>query len=339
VRQAVMTAPGAIDIRQAPDAAAGPGQVLMRIKRIGICGSDVHVNHGKHPFTSYPVVQGHEFSAVVEAVGEGVSGIEPGMKVTATPQEVCGVCRPCRRGQYNVCENLKVRGFQASGVAQDLYATEADKIVILPDSFTFEQGAFVELIAVGAHSTGRAGDVAGKNVVVLGAGPIGNYAAQACKCRGAKKVLITDLSDYRLDIARQVGIDAVSNVRQESLAEASRRVFGDEGFDLAMEAAGSEAAIDQAINAIGKGGTILILGVFGGKPAVDMARVGEHELSLVGTMMYRHEDYVQAVEWIASGQIKTEPLDSRHFPFEQYMDAYRFIDEAGERSMKVFIDL
>jgi L-iditol 2-dehydrogenase/threonine 3-dehydrogenase len=311
----------------------------MRIQRIGVCGSDVHVNHGKHPFTKYPVVQGHEFSAIVEAVGEGVTNIKPGMKVTATPQEVCGECRPCLRGQYNVCENLKVRGFQAPGVAQDLYATEADKIVILPDSFTPEQGAFIEPVAVGAHSTARAGGVEGKNVVVLGAGPIGNYAAQACKCRGAKNVLITDISDYRLEIARQVGIDAVSNAKEETLAQASKRVFGDEGFDLAMEAAGSEAAIDQAIQAIGKGGAIVVLGVFGGKPGIDMARVGEHELSVIGTMMYRYEDYVQAVEWIASGKIITEPLDSKHFPLEQYMDAYRYIDEQGDKSMKVFIDL
>lgn len=339
MRQAVMTAPGVIEIRQAPDAAPGPGQVLLRVKRIGVCGSDVHVNHGKHPFTSYPVVQGHEFSAVVEAVGEGVTGIQPGMKVTATPQEVCGVCRPCKRGQYNVCENLKVRGFQAPGVAQDLYATEADKIVVLPDSFTFEQGAFIEPVAVGAHSTARAGGVEGRNVVVLGAGPIGNFAAQACKCRGARKVLITDVSDYRLDIARQVGVDCISNAKNETLAEAAARAFGDEGFDLAMEAAGSETTIDQAIRAIDKGGTIVILGVFGGKPAVDMARVGEHELSLIGTMMYRHEDYVQAVEWIANGQIKTEPLDSMHFPLERYVDAYRFVDEQGDRSMKVFVDL
>lgn len=339
MRQAVMTAPGVIEINNVADVVAGPGQVLMRIKRVGVCGSDIHVNHGKHPFTKYPVVQGHEFSAVVEAVGEGVTGIQPGMKVTATPQEVCGKCRPCLRGQYNVCENLKVRGFQAPGVAQDLYATEADKIVILPDSFTFEQGAFIEPIAVGAHSTGRAGGVDGKNVVVLGAGTIGNYAAQACKCRGAKKVLITDISDYRLDIARQVGIDAVSNAKQESLADAAQRVFGDEGFDLAMEASGNEKAMDQAIKAIGKGGTIVALGVFPGMPGIDMARVGEHELSVIGTMMYRHEDYVQAVEWIAQGKINTQPLDSKHFPLEQYMDAYRYIDEQGDRSMKVFVDL
>jgi 2-desacetyl-2-hydroxyethyl bacteriochlorophyllide A dehydrogenase len=339
MRQAVMTAPGVIEFRDVPEPKPAKGQVLMRIQRIGVCGSDMHVNHGKHPFVTYPLVQGHEFSAVVEAVGEGVTGIAPGDKVTATPQEVCGTCRPCRRGEYNVCENLKVRGFQAPGVAQDLYVTEADKIVPLPDDFTPEQGAFVEPVSVAAHSTGRAGDVTGKNVVVMGAGPIGNFAAQACRCRGAEKVLITDLSDYRLDIARRVGIDAVSNARRESLADAARRVFGEEGFDLAMEAAGSEAAIAQAIEAIGKGGRIVILGVFEENPPIDMAVVCEHELSLVGTMMYRHEDYDQAVKWIAEGTIITEPLDSRHFAFSDYAAAYEYIDKQGDKCMKVFIDM
>jgi L-iditol 2-dehydrogenase/threonine 3-dehydrogenase len=224
-------------------------------------------------------------------------------------------------------------------VAQDLYATEAEKLVVLPDSFTPEQGAFVEPVAVSAHASGRAGDLKGRNVVVLGAGPIGNFIAQAARCRGAKSVLITDLSDERLAIARRVGIDAVSKAGEERLGDAVDRVFGDEGFDVAFEAAGNEAAMDQAITTIGKGGTIVVVGVFGSKPPIDMARVGEHELYMIGSMMYRHEDYDKAVEWIAAGTIRTDPLESRHFPLERYAEAYRYIEEQGARSMKVFVDL
>jgi 2-desacetyl-2-hydroxyethyl bacteriochlorophyllide A dehydrogenase len=339
MKQAIMVAPGKIEYRDVPTPSPGTGQVLVRILRIGVCGSDVHVYHGKHPFTKYPVVQGHEFFAVVQAAGDGVSGFAPGMKVTAMPQETCGRCRPCRRGQYNVCENLKVRGFQAPGIAQEYAVIEADKLVPLPDSFTPEQGAFVEPAAVAAHATRRAGDMAGMNVVVLGAGPIGNLTAQACKCRGAGKVLISDLSDYRLGIARQVGIECVSNASAQTLAEASRQAFGPDGFDLAMEAVGAQATLEQAIAAIGKGGTIVVLGVFGQKPHLDMAVVGEHELSLIGTMMYRREDYLQAVEWIAQGKLQTQPLDSRHFPLDRYLDAYKFIDAQGDQCVKVFIDL
>jgi len=339
MRQAVMSAPGKISFRDVDVPVPGRGQVQIRIQRIGVCGSDIHVFHGKHPFVTYPLVQGHEYAGVVEAVGEGVDGVAAGDKVTATPQEVCGVCPPCRRGQYNACEELKVRGFQAPGCAQDLFVTEADKIVRLPAGFAPEQGAFVEPVAVAAHSTGRAGEVTGRNVVVAGAGPIGNFVAQACKSRGAAKVLITDISDFRLDVARQVGIEATCNVANEPLAEAVKRAFGPAGFDLAVEVAGVEQSLASLVAEIGKGGTLLIVGVYGEKPRVDMSVVCEHELDLKGSMMYRHEDWDQAVKWIASGEVRTEPLVSKHFPFEQYADAYAFIEEEGERSMKVMIDL
>ena len=154
-----MTSPGVIEFRDVPEPEAGPGEVLLRIRRIGVCGSDVHVNHGKHPFTTYPVVQGHEFSAEVEATGEGVEGLTIGSRATATPQVVCGECGPCLRGDYHICDHLKVQGFQAPGVAQDLFVTRIDKLVPLPDDFTHEQGALVEPTAVAVHATARAGDV------------------------------------------------------------------------------------------------------------------------------------------------------------------------------------
>ena len=339
MRQAVMTAPGEIAFRDVEAPVPGKGQVQIRVQRIGICGSDIHVFHGKHPFVTYPLVQGHEYSGVVEAIGEDVAGVALGAKVTATPQEVCGVCPPCRRGQYNACEELKVRGFQAPGSAQDLFVTEVDKLVMLPAEFKPEQGAFVEPVAVAAHSTGRAGDMTGKNVVVAGAGTIGNFVAQACRSRGAAKVLITDVSDFRLDVARQVGIEATCNVVREPLGEAVKREFGPDGFDVAVEVAGVEASLASLVAEIGKGGTLLIVGVYGDKPQVDMSVVCEHELDIKGSMMYRHEDWEQAVRWIATGEVQTDPLVSRHFEFEQYLEAYAFIEAEGERSMKVMIDL
>jgi L-iditol 2-dehydrogenase/threonine 3-dehydrogenase len=334
-----MISPGKIAFRDAPPPVPGRGQVRIRVHRIGICGSDIHVFHGKHPFVTYPLVQGHEYAGVIEAVGEGVTGVNVGDKVTATPQEVCGVCPPCRRGQYNACEKLKVRGFQAPGCAQDLFVTEVDKLVKLPATFTFEQGAFVEPVSVAAHVTGRAGDLTGKNVVVAGAGPIGNFVAQACKCRGAAKVLITDISDYRLEVAWRVGIANTCNVKKESLADAAQRVFGAEGFQVGVEVAGVEASLAALVAAIGKGGTILIVGVYGEKPRVDMSVICEHELDVKGSMMYRHEDWEQAVQWIQAGTVRTEPLISKHFPFEQYPDAYEYIEHEGERSLKVMINL
>ena len=334
-----MTKPGHIEIGEAEEPTPGPGEILLRIKKIGVCGTDIHVWHGQHPFTPYPVIQGHEFSAVVESVGEGVTIVKPGMKATAAPQEVCGVCNQCKRGDYHICDELKVRGFQAPGCAQDLFVTTEERIVAFPDSLTFEQGALIEPAAVAAHSTARLPSLEGKNVAVFGAGTIGNLVAQAARCRGAKKVLITDLSDFRLQKALDVGIDATCNVAKESFAEKAKEVFGDEGFDVAFEAVGVEASLDDAVQHIQKGGDIVVLGVFGGRPAVDMSVVGDRELSLIGTLMYKQNDYQQAVDWISSGAMITEPLVTKHFPFEQYEDAYHFIEKQGDSTLKVVIDL
>lgn len=339
MRQAVMTEPGKIEFGQVGEPRPDEGRVRIRVQRIGVCGSDIHVFHGKHPFVTYPLIQGHEFAGVVEAVGKGVEGIQVGDKVTATPQETCGQCPPCRRGQYNACEVLKVRGFQAPGCAQDYFVTEAEKIIKLPQSFTPEQGAFVEPVAVAVHSTGRLGDLTGKNVVVSGAGTIGNFVAQACRCRGAAKILITDISDFRLKVAKEVGIDAVCNVKNQPLREAAKQQFGAGGFEVGVEVAGVEASLASLVSDVGKGGTLLIVGVYEERPTVDMSVVCEHELTLKGSMMYRHEDWEEAVEWIASGRVQTKPLDSRHFSFEQFPAAYEFIRQEGDKVMKVMIDL
>ena len=178
MKQALMTKPGVIEFMDAPHPGSPkPNEVLLKIKRIGVCGSDIHVFHGEHPATPYPVVQGHEYSAIVEEVGSKVSGVKPGMKATARPQLVCGECGPCKNGQYNACQHLKVQGFQAPGVAQEYFMVPEDRLVVLPDTFTLEQGAMIEPAAVGAHSTGRTSGIKGKNVVVSGAGTIGKHIA------------------------------------------------------------------------------------------------------------------------------------------------------------------
>jgi L-iditol 2-dehydrogenase len=338
MKQAVMTAPGKIAIHDVSAPQPGPGEVLLRVRRIGVCGSDVHVYHGKHPYTSYPVVQGHEFSAEVAALGAGVTHPAVGSLVTAMPQIVCGVCRPCRRGDYHICDQLKVQGFQAPGCAQELWVTRADSLVALPTGFSLEQGALVEPAAVAVHAVRRAGEVTGRRVAVLGAGPIGNLVAQVARAEGAR-VLVTDLSDYRLGIAQACGLAATSNAGRESLAAASQRVFGDDGFDLAFECVGAQPTIAAAIAALQKGGTIVVVGVFGDQPRVDLGLVQDRELNLHGTLMYQRRDYERAVELMAASDLCTEPLISCHYPLADYLAAYEHIEAHRETTMKVFIDL
>lgn len=339
MKQAVMNKPGSIEIHEIPEPSPGPGEVKVRVYRIGICGSDIHVNKGLHPFTSYPVIQGHEWAGEIVATGKGVSGLEPGQKVTATPQLVCGKCAPCRRGDYNICDQLKVKGFQTSGCAQEYWLTEAESIIPLPADFTWEQGAFIEPVAVACHSTRRAGSLLGRRVAVTGAGPIGNLVAQMAVVRGAAGVMIRDLSSYRLDIARQCGIENVSDVREETLKQAAQRCFGEEGFDFAFECSGVEPALAEVIDNIAKGGTIIAVAVYEEHPRVDMSIIGDRELSIIGTLMYRKEDFSEAVSRVASGEVVINPMCSRHFDFEQYADAYEFIEQQGDKCMKVFVNL
>ena len=340
MKQAVMISPGVIEYRNVPvPGKLKENEVLLRIQKIGICGSDIHVCHGQHPATLYPVVQGHEFSAVVEATGKSVRNISPGMRATGRPQLVCGVCPPCKRGQYNVCQKLKVQGFQAPGVAQELVVFPEDRVVVFPESISFDHGAMIEPIAVAAHSTRRCSSLQGKNIVVSGAGTIGNLVAQFAKARGAQKVLITDISDYRLNKAKECGIDGIVNVAKNSFEEKVKEFFGEEGFQIGFEAAGVQASLDVLLQYIEKGSEIVVLGVYAENPRINMYYLGEHELTVVGSMMYRHEDYLEAVDAVASKRINLAPLITNHFPFEKFKDAYQFIEKQEDKIMKVIIDL
>src|SRR5271157_2341344 len=245
MKQAVMTSPGRIEFRDVPVPQPAAGEVLLRIKRIGVCGSDIHVWHGKHALTPYPVVQGHEVSGVVENVGSSVRGFSPGETVTFQPQVTCGSCYPCLHGAYHICDNLKVMGFQTTGAGSEFFAVDASKVLKLPKGMDVEHGAMIEPAAVAVHALGRAGNVAGLKVLVLGAGPIGNLVAQAAKGLGASQVMITDVSDFRLEKAKECGIEPCVNVGKTELAAAVKERFGEAKADLILECVGSPQTISQ----------------------------------------------------------------------------------------------
>lgn len=200
--------------------------MLVKIKRISICGSDIHVYHGKHPFTKYPVTQGHEVSGQIVKAGPEVKGLKPGDKVTIEPQVVCGRCYPCRHGKYNLCEELKVMGFQTTGTASEYFAVDYRKATLLPDSMSCDQGAMIEPLAVTVHAARRFPELAGSAVAVLGSGPIGILLMQTCKALGARAVLVTDISSGRLELARKCGADYAVNTRDKDFGEALVEAFG-----------------------------------------------------------------------------------------------------------------
>ncbi|GAJ08299.1 unnamed protein product, partial [marine sediment metagenome] len=150
-----MTAPGKIEFRDIPVPKVKEGQVLVKIKRIGICGSDIHVYYGKHPYTSYPVVQGHEVSGEIVKLSDGGSNFKEGDKVTIQPQIVCGKCYSCKHGQNHICDNLKVMGFQTTGMASEYFAVDLKKVLKLPENISYDHGALVEPLAVAVHALKR----------------------------------------------------------------------------------------------------------------------------------------------------------------------------------------
>ena len=334
--QAVMNRPGEITFQDVPVPAVGPRQIKVAMKRIGVCGSDIHVFHGRHPYTSYPVVQGHEVSAMVVEVGADVSGFAIGDKVTIQPQVVCGRCYPCTHGMYNACEELKVMGFQTTGMASEYFVTEAEKALKLPDTVSYEQGAMIEPLAVAVHAIRRYGDVTGKNVLVLGGGPIGNLVSQTARAMGAAGVLLSEISAYRLEAAATCGIKTANPDREDLLGKIVA-TFGPDKADVIFECVGLDATLKQAIDYARKGSDIVVVGVFADLGTINMGFVQDHELRVIGTAMYRVEDYLKAIELAAEGLITLDALITHTVTFRDYLQAYRIVEEQKDRAMKVMV--
>lgn len=337
--QQVMTEPKKISFREVPVPETGPDQVLVKIKKIGVCGSDIHVFHGTHPYTSYPVTQGHEVSGQIVELGEYVKDLKVGQKVTIEPQVFCGRCYPCLHGKYNLCEKLKVMGFQTTGTASEYFAVDSSKVTPIPQNLTYSEGAMLEPLAVAVHAAKRFPDVKGAKAVVLGSGTIGALLIQALKALGAEKVLATDISDLRLELARSIGADFTVNTMKEDYKTALLEAFGPDKADVIYECAGTDITMDQAIQNARKGSTIILVAVFGKIANIDLAKLNDSELDLNTSMMYRHEDYVDAIRFVEEGKVQLKPLQSAKFAFTDYEKAYEYIDANREKCMKVLIDV
>ncbi|MGN0629906.1 MAG: zinc-binding dehydrogenase [Ruminococcus sp.] len=337
--QQVMTNPKEITFNEVPVPEITADQVLVKIMKIGVCGSDIHVYHGKHPFTSYPVTQGHEVSGEIVKLGEKVTGFTVGQKVTIQPQVVCGKCYPCRHGKYNLCEELKVMGFQTTGTASEFFAVDAAKVTALPEDMSYDEGAMIEPLAVAVHAVKRAGNVKGMKIAVLGAGPIGILVAQTAKGMGAESVMITDVSDLRLEKAKECGVDFCINTKEKDFGDTMLENFGPDKADVIYDCAGNNITMGQAIKYARKGSTIILVAVFAGMAEIDLAVLNDHELDLNTSMMYRNEDYIDAISLVNEGKVVLKPLISKHFAFKDYKAAYEYIDSNRETTMKVIINV
>lgn len=338
MKQAVLIGPEKIEISEIERPVIKPNEILMKVKYVGICGSDIHAYYGKHPFMSFPIRLGHEMSGEVVEIGEDVKNIQVGDLVTAMPQEFCGECEPCKSGRYNICDTLKVIGCQTPGASCEYFNVDAALVKKMPKKLNAQLAATVEPAAVGVHAVRRT-NVKDMNVVVMGAGTIGNVTAQAALAEGAKSVLITDLSDYRLELARTCGIPHTANTGKISMQEAVEQAFGNEGADVFFECVGIGAAVNQAIECSKKGHDIVIVGVYGTMPTINMAWVQDREFRLIGTLMYLENDFQDTINYMEKGKINMKPLISRIFKFDEYQDAYKYIENNRDISMKILIEI
>jgi len=325
--------PGLHEIGTAPIPVPKAGEVLIQVKNVGICGSDIHMNAGTQPDVTYPVIQGHEMSGVI-VDANGSASFKEGDRVVALPQTFCGECDRCISGVNNRCRELKIIGVHMDGFAQEYIALPERIVLPIPQDMPFDIGAMIEPLAVGVHAVSMAGDVKGKNLLVIGAGIIGNLTAQAAAAKGAN-VMVAGRTDYRLDFARQAGIKLCVNPAKEDLSAAVAEHFGADGADIVIEAIGVADSVNESFRQCKKGGTVVVMGVFGEYQLIDLFTLQDKELHVVGSMMYTLSDFREAISLEVENVVMLAPLVTTVLPIEQFDEAYKIIETKSMPVMKV----
>ncbi|MDD2763552.1 MAG: L-idonate 5-dehydrogenase [Opitutaceae bacterium] len=304
-----------------------PGQVLVRVRRTGICGSDVHYfRHGRvgNFVPKRPFVLGHEFAGEVVEAGVGVTGLEVGMRVAIDPSQPCGACRHCRSGRYNLCENMRYFGSAScdphlDGGFAEFVAVPARNCHEMPAGMDWGEAAMLEPLSVALHAALRAGPVAGRSVLVTGGGAIGQLVALAVRALGAGCVALSDPVAFPRRFAAEMGADAVIDPADPASGQKALDLT-DSGFDCVFEAAGSAPALAQALHVARRGGTIVQVGTLPPEVPLPANLIMTKELNVLGSFRFAHV-FPMALQFVASRRINVAPLISQTFPFEETLQA------------------
>ena len=338
MKQVELYAPESIRLIETPRPSPGLDELLIAVATVGVCGSDLHAYHGRHPFIQLPVVPGHEFAGTVVEVGSDIDDFVPGQRVTVEPSLVCGHCYNCTQGRYNICEQLEVIGCQTTGAMAEYVAVPAAKTILLPDDVTWDQAALAEPLAVGVHAVRVAQISPGANILILGAGTIGLMTMQAAKAMGAGRVMVTDLRQDRLNLALALGADEAIDPTTTDLAVRLEESLGPRRADVIIECVGVAATARDAIRVARKGTRIVLAGVFEEEVSVNLGLVQDRELELVGTLMYADDDFGTALELLRDGRAVAEPFITHRFSLEQAALAFATAD-SRENVLKVLIEV
>ena len=313
----------------------GPGQVQICVSHCGICGTDLHIFHGKMDHrVKFPQIVGHEMSGLITAVGDGAGQWKPGDRVTVRPLDPCGNCPACANGHSHICMNLKFIGIDTPGAMQGLWTVPAHTLHRLPENLSFEHAAMIEPVAVACHDV-RLGELkAGEFAVVLGGGPIGILIALVARATGAS-VLVSELNPFRLELARSLGLEAVDPRAVDLPALVNSRTGG-AGADIVFEVTGAAPAVELMTKLPRVRGRMVMVAIHGQPAPVDLFKFFWRELKLIGARVYEPRDFERAIELAAAQSLPLDRLITKVVPLEGLAGAFRDM-ESGGAVMKILV--
>ncbi len=321
-RRIVVTAVETMELREEPVPVPGPGEVRASSTYIGVCGSDTHAFHGRHPFIPIPYLPGHEATGVVEELGEGVTSVAVGARVVVEPTLPCWECKPCRSGAENLCENLQFFGcgYPQGGMA-DQFVVRADRLHVIPDDVSDLGAALIEPLSTPVHAGRIAGPLKGRTVVVLGAGTIGLLMLAVARWSGASRVVVTDPLPAKREAASRLGADAVVDAMAPDVAARVRDALG-ESADVVFDCVAVESTTLSAIDMALKGGTVVIVGVPAADFELPVRIMQDQQIRLQGSATYVPQDYATAIDMIRSGAVRADDFITGQFPLDQAEQAF-----------------
>ena len=330
--------PGLIVEKELPMPLPAPNEVLVKVKAVGICGSDVeYYTNGRigNFVVKAPIILGHEVAGEIVDTGQNVTSFQIGDRVALEPGIPCQKCEFCKSGRYNLCPHIRFMGTPPTDGAFREYVAHPEAFTYkIPETISFEEAALLEPLSVGIHAARRANIQPGDIVAILGAGPIGLVTLQAVRVRGAAEVLVTDLVDFRLSIAKDFGATDVVNVRKTNKSCLANYL---KACDVVIQTATSAEAYTQAFDFVKRGGRIVQVG----HPPVSQVSIDPNlliaeELDLVGSFRYTNT-YPAAVKLLSAKRVDVKPLISRTFPLQELQVALEHVREQPDRCLKVMI--
>jgi threonine 3-dehydrogenase len=327
-----------IELQDIPRPAVGPNDVLIRVKRAAICGTDMHIYHWDawaQKTIPVPMAVGHEYCGEVVEVGSEVSGFKPGDRVSGEGHITCGYCRNCRAGRRHLCRNTVGVGVNRPGAFAEYVVIPAFNAFRLPEAIDDEIAAILDPLGNAVH-TALAFDVVGEDVLITGAGPIGIMATAIVRFIGARNVVITDVNDYRLALARKMGATLALNVTRDSLDDAMKQLGMQEGFDVGLEMSGNASALRSMLRTLHHGGSVAMLGIPATEVAIDWNDVILKGLTLKGIYgRQMFETWYKMAALLQSG-LDIRPVITHRLPYTEYQRAFEIMGR-GE-SGKVVMD-